>query len=125
MGKKAINIVWFKRDLRLTDHEPLYHAQQSGLPILLVYFFEPSVMTHDDSDVRHWRFVYESILDLQAKLDSFSAKIYYFHNELIPVYLLAMFAKNEQENLTKAERNELAKLTTLLVQTWEKRNKSK
>jgi hypothetical protein len=51
--------------------------------------------------------------------------IYYFHNELIPVYLLAMFAKNEQENLTKAERNELAKLTTLLVQTWEKRNKSK
>jgi len=35
------------------------------------------------------------------------------------------FAKNEQENLTKAERNELAKLTTLLVQTWEKRNKSK
>ena len=51
--------------------------------------------------------------------------IYYFHNELIPVYLLAMFPKNEQENLTKAERNELAKLTTLLVQTWEKRNKSK
>ncbi len=86
MGKKAINIVWFKRDLRLTDHEPLYHAQQSGLPILLVYFFEPSVMTHDDSDVRHWRFVYESILDLQPKLDSFSAKIYYFHNEVKAVF---------------------------------------
>ena len=51
--------------------------------------------------------------------------IYYFHNELIPVYLLAMFAKNEQENLTKAERKELSKLTTLLVQTWEKRKKSK
>lgn len=51
--------------------------------------------------------------------------IYYFHNVSIPVYLLAMFPKNEQENLTKAERNELAKLTTLLIQTWEKRNKSK
>jgi len=86
LGKKAINIVWFKRDLRLTDHEPLYHAQQSGLPILLVYFFEPSVMTHDDSDVRHWRFVYESILDLQAKLDSFSSKIYCFHNEVKAVF---------------------------------------
>ncbi len=86
MGKKAINIVWFKRDLRLTDHEPLYHAQQSGLPILLLYFFEPSVMAYDDSDVRHWRFVYESILDLQAKLDSFNAKIYYFHNEVKAVF---------------------------------------
>ena len=86
MGKKAINIVWFKRDLRLTDHEPLYHAQQSGLPILLLYFFEPSVMAYDDSDVRHWRFVYESILDLQAKLDPFSTKIYYFHNEVKVVF---------------------------------------
>lgn len=29
--------------------------------------------------------------------------IYYFHNELVPVFLLAVFAKNEQANLTRAE----------------------
>ena len=85
MNKKAINIVWFKRDLRLTDHEPLFHAQQSGLPIVLLYFFEPSVMVYDDSDVRHWRFVYESILELQTKLDAINATIYFFHNEVKPV----------------------------------------
>ncbi|WP_264521052.1 cryptochrome/deoxyribodipyrimidine photo-lyase family protein [Flavobacterium sp. N1994] len=82
MSKKAINIVWFKRDLRLTDHEPLFEAQQSGLPILLLYFFEPSVMHYDDSDVRHSRFVYQSIQGLQTQLDAIEAQLYYFHNEV-------------------------------------------
>ena len=68
--------------MRITDREPLYYAQQAGLPILLLYFFEPTVMAYDDSDVRHWRFVYESIQDLQTKLDAFKAKLYFFHNDL-------------------------------------------
>ena len=44
--------------------------------------------------------------------------IYYFHSEAMPLYLLTMFAKNEQANLSKAERNELASLVDLLVQIW-------
>jgi hypothetical protein len=48
--------------------------------------------------------------------------IYYFHSETIPLYLLTMFAKNEQANLTKAERNELAELVGLLVDAWANRS---
>jgi hypothetical protein len=44
--------------------------------------------------------------------------IYYFHNEQMPLYLLTVFGKGEKANLSKAERNELAKLVRLLVQTW-------
>ena len=86
MNKKAINIVWFKRDLRFTDHEPLFYAQQSGLPILLLYCFEPSVMRYDDSDVRHWRFVYESIHGLQTQLNSVNATLHFFNNEAKVVF---------------------------------------
>ena len=86
MNKKAINIVWFKRDLRFTDHEPLYLAQQSEIPILLVYFFEPSLLAHDDSDARHWRFVYESVQEMQSKLLKNAANIYYFHSEVQIVF---------------------------------------
>lgn len=86
MSKKAINILWFKRDLRFLDHEPLYWAQQENLPILLLYFFEPSVMNYDDSDIRHWRFIYESIADMQVKLDGIGAKIYFFQNEVKTVF---------------------------------------
>ena len=47
--------------------------------------------------------------------------IYYFHNECMPLYLLTLFAKGSQENLTKAQRNEMSKLTGLLIKTWQKR----
>ena len=84
--KQDIVIVWFKRDLRFTDHAPLYAAQQQSLPILLLYCFEPSVMNYDDSDVRHWRFVYQSLQDMQSKLNNLNAQLYIFHEEVISVF---------------------------------------
>ena len=44
MSKSPINIVWFKRDLRFTDHEPLFRALEEDIPVLLIYFFEPSLI---------------------------------------------------------------------------------
>jgi hypothetical protein len=41
--------------------------------------------------------------------------IYYFHNEHLPVFLLAAYAKSRKENLSKAERNEMKQLVPLLV----------
>ena len=89
-GKKIemqeIAIVWFKRDLRFTDHEPLYEAQKQQLPILLVYCFEPSVMSYADSDVRHWRFVYQSLQEMQSKLSDLNAQMYIFHDEALSIF---------------------------------------
>ena len=44
--------------------------------------------------------------------------IYYYHSDVMPLYLLALFAKNDQDNLSKAERNDLAKLVDILVESW-------
>lgn len=41
--------------------------------------------------------------------------IYYFHSERMPLYLLTLFAKNEREDLSQGERNELAKLVKILI----------
>ena len=41
--------------------------------------------------------------------------IYYFHDERLPLYLLTLFAKNEQANLTARERNTLATLVNALI----------
>jgi deoxyribodipyrimidine photo-lyase len=81
IAKTNINIVWLKRDLRFTDHAPLYHAQEAGLPILLLYLFEPSVMNYADSDVRHWRFVYQSLEEMKMKVAAAGGVLYIFHNE--------------------------------------------
>jgi hypothetical protein len=44
--------------------------------------------------------------------------IYYFHNSEMPLYLLTLFGKNEQTNLSRAERNTLSKAIGELVKYW-------
>jgi deoxyribodipyrimidine photo-lyase len=86
MPKAPIHIVWFKRDLRFTDHEPLYRALASDIPTLLVYFFEPSLIESPDTDIRHWRFVHESLVEMQGRLEDRKGSLYLFHSEVIPVF---------------------------------------
>jgi hypothetical protein len=42
--------------------------------------------------------------------------IYYFHSDRIPLDLLTVFGKGEKADLSKGERNELAKLVDVLEQ---------
>lgn len=44
--------------------------------------------------------------------------IYYYHSDIMPLYLLTIFGKGEKDNLSKAERNLLAKLTNELIKFW-------
>jgi hypothetical protein len=48
--------------------------------------------------------------------------IYYFHNETMPLYLLAAFGKHEKANLTIEEKQLLAKAVKELVAFWRHRN---
>ena len=61
MVKQVCNILWFKRDLRIQDHLPLFHALNSQAPILAIYIFVPLIENSYDFDDRHWQFVYESL----------------------------------------------------------------
>jgi hypothetical protein len=46
--------------------------------------------------------------------------IYFFHNETLPVLLLTLYGKNEKVNLSKAERNAMAKLVPALIHGYSK-----
>jgi deoxyribodipyrimidine photo-lyase len=60
-------IVWFKRDLRLADHEPLLSAAAQG-PVVPLYIVEPDYWKLADSSRRHWHFVFDCLTDLQDEL---------------------------------------------------------
>lgn len=62
-------VVWFKRDLRLTDHAPLSNAIAQQRPIILLYVFEPSLLNDPHYDERHWRFVWQSLTDIDRQLE--------------------------------------------------------
>jgi deoxyribodipyrimidine photo-lyase len=63
-----IDVVWFKRDLRLSDHAPLASALQSGRPVLLLYCFEPALLENPNYSDRHWRFVWQSLENMRTRL---------------------------------------------------------
>ncbi|MEG3753611.1 deoxyribodipyrimidine photo-lyase [Psychromonas arctica] len=80
LERKAINLVWLKRDLRLNDHQPIASAVESG-PTLLYYVFEPCLINDPHYDLRHWRFVWQSIQDLNQQLATFNSQVYIFYGE--------------------------------------------
>ena len=63
----ALQIVWFKRDLRIVDHQPLAAAAERGL-VLPLYVVEPEFWQQPDASERQWMFCRESLLELRQAL---------------------------------------------------------
>lgn len=80
------NIVWLKRDLRSQDHLPLFKAEQDKLPYIIVYCFEPSLINHPDSSLRHLQFIFNSILSINKTLAPFSRRVEIFYGEAVNVF---------------------------------------
>lgn len=85
-SRPKLNIVWLKRDLRLSDHPPLKAALEAGLPLVLVRFFEPGVMAAKQYSDRHWRFVYESVEDMNVRLAERGLKVFMLHSEVVAFF---------------------------------------
>ena len=47
--------------------------------------------------------------------------IYYYYNDDIPLYLLALFGKSEKANISMEEKHILSKAVTQLVKYWRQR----
>jgi deoxyribodipyrimidine photo-lyase len=62
-----LQVVWFKRDLRIDDHCPLTEAARRG-PVLPLYIVEPALWRELDMSGRQWMFVRESLGELDAAL---------------------------------------------------------
>ncbi len=62
-----MQIIWFKRDLRLHDHQPLSEAVRHG-PVLCLYIAEPQYWQLPDTSARQWLATAESLKELDAEL---------------------------------------------------------
>jgi deoxyribodipyrimidine photo-lyase len=81
-----VNIVWLKRDLRTSDHEALFQAENQKEDYLIVYLFEPSLILHKDVSERHLQFVYHSLLNMNRFLKPANRRIQIFHGEAKEVF---------------------------------------
>ena len=79
MGKKSINIVWIKRDIRTIDHEAFHVAELMGLPYIPIYIFDSELIKYHDTSNRHLQFIFDSIIDINSKLSEFNKNVEMFY----------------------------------------------
>lgn len=84
--KSQINIVWFKRDLRILDHEPLLKATQSGLPILLLYVMEPMLLKDAHYSERHFNFIKQSLENMNDKLRAITTQVLVIESNAVAAF---------------------------------------
>ncbi len=63
-----VSIVWLKRDIRTLDHEALKQVEEDNSNVIVIYIFEPLIENYGDFDIRHWRFVYQSLIEFNSKI---------------------------------------------------------
>jgi len=67
--KEKIQIIWFKKNLRIQDNAILANINPD-IPTLGVYFFEPHIMSLPDYWDFHLKFTLESLLEIKPKLEA-------------------------------------------------------
>ena len=81
-----MKVVWFKRDLRLHDHEALHEALSTSGKTLLLYIFEPSLMKDYHYSQRHFDFIKQSLEALQKELQKYHTQILIVQGEATTIF---------------------------------------
>lgn len=80
-SSRPVQVVWFKRDLRIHDHAPLTQAARRG-PVLCVYVYEPDVLNAPVHDPSHLVFVNECLQELDRHLRARGCRLVVLHGDL-------------------------------------------
>ena len=80
-----IELVWFKRDLRVHDHRPLLEASARG-PVLPLYVMEPSLLCSRDFDPCHRTFIRSSLAELRVNLAALGQPLVVRTGEVVDVF---------------------------------------
>ncbi|RME67734.1 MAG: deoxyribodipyrimidine photo-lyase [Verrucomicrobia bacterium] len=84
MSPEPIQLVWFKRDLRVADHRPLLEATAAG-PVLGLYIYEPEILHSPEFDSAHLVFINECLAELEAAIRDLGGRLITRHGEAVAV----------------------------------------
>jgi deoxyribodipyrimidine photo-lyase len=88
MSVRTIHIVWFKRDLRATDHAALVGAVKAaardGATLVPLYVVEPALWQQPDASARQYAFLSECLATLNADLTRIGQPLIVRVGEMIP-----------------------------------------
>ncbi|MEP7107107.1 MAG: deoxyribodipyrimidine photo-lyase [Ferruginibacter sp.] len=103
---EKVNIIWFRRDLRLDDNAALYHALRSGNPVIPIFIFDKNILDLlEDKADRRVEFIHAALEEMQHELVKIgsSLEVYYgtpleiFTNLVSKYAIEQVFANNDYE----------------------------
>ncbi|KQC33697.1 deoxyribodipyrimidine photolyase [Nonlabens sp. YIK11] len=64
----AVNVFWFRRDLRLDDNVGFYEALSADLPVLPIFIFDKEILDKLPEDDARVTFIYEELQRMRSQL---------------------------------------------------------
>jgi deoxyribodipyrimidine photo-lyase len=66
---ETVNLMWFRRDLRLEDNAALYHALKAGKPVVPIFVFDRYILDQlEDKADKRVQFIYTALEEMQQQL---------------------------------------------------------
>jgi deoxyribodipyrimidine photo-lyase len=117
-----MQVVWFKRDLRIVDHAPLVQAARQG-PCLCLYVYEPELIYSAEFDTSHLQFINQALTALDERLHELGARMTYRVGNMVEVLdklhaefpVAGLWSHEETGNKVTFDRD-------LCVAKWARRN---
>ena len=78
--QQTINIIWFRRDLRLVDNAALYHALKSDNPVVPIFVFDTNILDKlEDKTDKRVAFIHAALSEMQEELITLGStlEVYY------------------------------------------------
>lgn len=112
--KSPVQVMWFRRDLRLTDNAALYYALRTGLPVVPIFIFDKNILDKlEDKSDRRVSFIHEALHEMQTLLASLgsSLEVYYgspleIYKQLVNKYIIQNVFTNHDYEPYALERDE-------------------
>jgi len=97
--KPVVNIIWFRRDLRLNDNAALYYALKSSNPVIPVFIFDKNILNDlQDKADRRVEFIHAALKEMQQQLIKTGSSLEVYYGYPIEVYK-KLFEKYKVEKI--------------------------
>jgi deoxyribodipyrimidine photo-lyase len=115
----AVNIFWFRRDLRLEDNAGLYHALKGAHPVVPLFIFDRNIL----DDLEHSKdarveFIHDTVRDMKDALQEMDSDLLVFYDNPLDAWkkllkdydVKAVYTNRDYEPYAKDRDEKVAQL---------------
>lgn len=104
-----VNIMWFRRDLRLNDNAALYHALKDANPVIPIFIFDTNILDDlEDKADRRVEFIRMAVDNMQQQLVKPGSTLQVYYDKPLNVFKHLLKEYNIEKVFTNADYEQYA-----------------